>query len=273
MEYAPISLGGEILHGAKAVNLGICNDSSIAEVAKLIKCKGGVVALTGAGISVDSGIPDFRSQSGLWSKFDPAEYATIQAFRCNPTKVWNMFLELASMEEARPNPGHIALKALEDMSYLSTVITQNIDGLHSTAGNLRVIELHGSTRCLHCIECGMEYSRQGLIIEKYGFPPKCGSCGGLIKPAVTLFGETLPAGAIEKARDAAAGAKVLLTIGTSGLVSPANIFPRIAKECGACVVEINIERTSLTCTLTDHFLEGSSSTVLPNLVKALKKLK
>jgi NAD-dependent deacetylase len=244
--------------------------STIGEVASLIRLNRGVVALTGAGISVDSGIPDFRSADGLWARFDPEEYATIQAFVGNPAKVWNLFMELSSLENAKPNAGHRALGEMESLGYLSHVITQNIDGLHSTAGNSNVIELHGSTRELHCISCGRTFPRAGFTRETYGFPPKCPDCRGLIKPAVTLFGEALPDGALERARDAATGCKILLTVGTSGMVSPANVFPRLAKQCGAAVVEVNLEPTLLTNSVTDYFLEGSSTEILPALAKALR---
>jgi len=246
------------------------NESSINEVAGLIRCKGGVVALTGAGISVDSGIPDFRSPHGLWTKYDPMEYATIQAFKKNPAKVWNFFLDLEPLKNSKPNKGHEALKALEDMGFLSDVITQNIDSLHTTAGNTKVIELHGNTRALHCIECFSEFCLGDFrhVAEK-DLPPKCPSCGGLVKPAVILFGEPLPMKAIEMATKAASKAKILLTVGTSGLVSPANIFPTVAKEHGAVIVEVNLEKTTLTQTITDYFLMGSSSKILPELVSAL----
>ncbi|MFA6033888.1 MAG: NAD-dependent deacylase [Myxococcota bacterium] len=255
-----------------SLNLGLLNGSTIEEVADLVAKNGRLVALTGAGISVESGIPDFRSDHGLWTRFDPMEYATMDAFRRDPVKVWRLFRELSELEEARPNEGHAALKVLEDLGYLQAIITQNIDSLHSRAGNTNVIELHGSTRRLRCIECGTVFPRCEMPAGEVKMPPVCDLCGGLVKPDVILFGEPLPEDALNAAREAAAGAAVLITVGTSGLVSPANIIPRIAKDSGAFLVEVNIEETVLTSSVTDYFLRGSSSQVLPRLARRLRAM-
>ena len=245
------------------------NRAGVDEAAALIKRKGGVVALTGAGISVDSGIPDFRSPGGLWEKFDPAEYATLSAFTRDPAKVWKLFRELDEpLAKARPNRGHRALADLERKGYLTAVITQNIDNLHTAAGNTRVIELHGTTGRLRCIRCRETYARETVARNTLGFPPVC-PCGGLVKPDVILFEEQLPEDAIRGAFEAAAGAKILLTVGTSGLVMPANTVPTVAKRHGADVIEVNIEETVLTSSVTDYFVQGSSSDVLPAIVRAL----
>ena len=246
----------------------LLNGSDAAEVAGIIRRNGGVVALTGAGISVDSGIPDFRSGGGLWERYDPAEYATLSAFKRDPAKVWAFFRELeAPLARARPNRGHLALKDLEERGLLTAVITQNIDNLHTAAGCARVIELHGSTARMRCIGCRAVYARATVEGLALGWPPACPACGAPVKPDVVLFEEPLPAEALAAAADAVAGAKVLLTVGTSGLVSPANAIPHAAKRAGATVVEVNLEETVLTAAVTDYFVKGSSSTVLPEIVR------
>lgn len=246
------------------------NASTPAEAARIIKGRGGVVALTGAGISVDSGIPDFRSPGGIWEKYDPAEYATIDAFLDDPARVWNMFRDLgAPLSRAKPNAGHLALKALEDRGHLTAVITQNIDNLHTEAGSGRVIELHGNAGRFLCMECRREHARAEVEGGGLGWPPRCGACKGLIKPDVVLFGEALPHKAISDAYEAAATAKVLLTVGTSGIVSPANSIPYLAKKHGASIIEVNLEETVLTRTVSDYFVKGSASEVLPEIVKCL----
>lgn len=248
----------------------LSNNSTPAEAARVIKGRGGVVALTGAGISVDSGIPDFRSPGGIWEKYEPAEYATIGAFMADPAKVWNMFRDLgAPLERARPNPGHLALKALEDLGHLTAVITQNIDNLHTEAGCGRVIELHGNAGRFLCMECRREHPRAAVEGSELGWPPACPRCGGLIKPDVVLFGEALPHKAISDAYEATAAARVLLTVGTSGIVSPANTIPYLAKKHGASIIEVNLEETVLTRSVSDYFVKGSASEVLPEIVRCL----
>jgi NAD-dependent deacetylase len=227
------------------------------------------VALTGAGISVDSGIPDFRGGGGLWERYDPAEYATIDAFRRDPPKVWRFFMELAELKKARPNDGHLALARMAEMGFLKAIITQNIDGLHQAAGSGNVLEIHGTTGKLRCIDCYEEHVPAGPLGREE--PPRCLVCGGLVKPAVVLFGEALPHEVLSRAFETAAAAKVLLAVGTSAIVSPANQIPRIAKQGGASIVEINLEETVLTGSLTDYFLKGSSSEVLNRLAKELKR--
>jgi NAD-dependent deacetylase len=251
------------------VNRSLLNQSDPAEVAAIIRrAAGGVVALTGAGISVDSGIPDFRSGGGIWERYDPAEYATLSAFRRDPAKVWAFFRELeAPLARARPNRGHLALRELEERGLLTAVITQNIDNLHTAAGCTNVIELHGSTARMRCSGCRAPYARATVEAQALGWPPICPACGAPVKPDVVLFEEPLPEGALDDAAAAVAAAKVLLTVGTSGLVSPANTIPYAARRAGATIVEVNLEETVLTAAVTDYFLKGSSSTILPELAR------
>jgi NAD-dependent deacetylase len=216
--------------------------------------------LTGAGISVESGIPSFRGAQGMWAKYDPMEYATLHAFMRSPRKVWNMLSEMVSLcGGAVPNAAHIGLAALEKKGIVRSIITQNVDGLHQAAGSLRVIEYHGNMEELVCVHCWKRYPTR----ERWtpGAVPLC-DCGRILKPNVVLFGEPIPWLAQEQAEEEARTCDVLLVIGTSAQVSPACDIPRIAKKAGAAVVEINPEPTSLTGSVTDIRLRGSASEVI-----------
>ncbi len=240
-------------------------ESIIQQVADLILNHPPCVALTGAGISAESGIPTFRSKGGLWEKFDPAVYASIDVFRQDPSKYWSIRGEfIRNYDSYQPNPGHLALAELERMGLLSQVITQNIDGLHRKAGSRNVIELHGSLREIFCVRCSQEY-RAPQIPE--GMPPLC-ECGGVLKPNTVLFGESLPPEALETAWRESKTCRVMLVIGTSAVVQPAASLPYVAKDHGAAVVEVNIERAFSNA---DHFLEGKAGAVLPELVSTLRK--
>ncbi len=226
------------------------------------------LALTGAGISVESGIPDFRSAGGLWSRFDPAEYATITAFRANPEKVWEMLREMSEVvDQAKPNEAHVGLGELEKMGYLHYIITQNVDNLHQAGGSRNVIEYHGNSSTLSCLWCGKSYKAE----EKRGeIPPRC-KCKRVLKPDVVFFGEPISQEAMNRSFRLASAAQALMVIGTSAVVSPVNTIPSIAKQNGAKIIEINKERTHLTDSLTDIFLEGSAGMVVHSLVEAVKK--
>jgi NAD-dependent deacetylase len=236
------------------------------QIAELILKRQPCVALTGAGISAESGIPTFRSKGGLWEKFDPSVYASIEVFRADPSKYWSIRGEFIRNYDAyQPNPGHAALAELESMGLLRHVITQNIDGLHRKAGSLSVTEIHGSLREIFCMRCGKEY-RAPRIPE--GTPPCC-DCGGVLKPNTVLFGESLPRQALETAWQESGTCGIMLVVGTSAVVQPAASLPYVAKEHGAAVVEINIERAFSSA---EHFLEGKAGTVLPELIAEIKEL-
>jgi NAD-dependent deacetylase len=226
------------------------------------------LALTGAGISVESGIPDFRSAGGLWSKFDPAEYATITAFRADPEKVWNMLREMGEVvAQARPNKAHVGLGELEKLGLLHYIITQNIDNLHQAGGSKNVIEYHGNSSTLSCLWCGRNYRTEEKRDE---LPPRC-DCKKILKPDVVFFGEAIPQDALNRSFRLASSAQALMVIGTSAVVSPANTIPSIAKQNGAKIIEINKERTHLTDGMTDIFLEGSAGVIVSALVESVKK--
>jgi NAD-dependent deacetylase len=237
------------------------------ELAALLGRHRRLVALTGAGISVESGIPDFRSPGGLWERFDPMEYAHIQAFRRHPAKVWTLLKEMdAVITAARPNAAHYALAALEAQGKLRGIITQNVDNLHQAAGSQRVVEYHGNALRFVCDTCKGQHPRDTLDFDHT--PLYC-LCGGLVRPDVVFFGEPIPEAAQEEADKLARDCDLMLIIGTSGEVAPASYLPYTAKKAGALIVENNLTPTSLTHNLTDYFLPGKAGEVWPEVLSAL----
>ena len=228
------------------------------------------IALTGAGISVESGIPDFRSAGGLWSKYDPEEYAHISAFRADPAKVWQMIKEMMELVlGAEPNPAHIALAELEQMGLLNSVITQNVDGLHQRGGSKEVIEFHGSNQWLICLQCG--YRQEAASFSFEVIPPPCPQCNAILKPDVVFFGEPIPWEAQSRSFEEASSCDLVLVIGTSAVVYPAAGIPTSAKQSGAKIVEINMEPTPLTGYISDYLIQGAAGTILPEIVEEAKK--
>jgi NAD-dependent deacetylase len=243
----------------------------IREVAEFIHATDRAVALTGSGISVDSGIPTFRGGQGLWEKYDPMEYAHIDAFLADPLKVWKMLEEMRDlMAVAQPNPAHRGLAELERMGHLMAVITQNVDNLHQRAGSQNVIEFHGNGARLICLSCGRKYDVEETEFSE--FPPRC-QCSTILKPDVVFFGEIIPFDASGRAEEAARTCSMMLVVGTSGVVWPAGDIPRLAKTHGARIVEINTETTDLTPKTTDDYIGESATIVLPALVEEVKKIK
>ena len=224
-----------------------------------------IVALTGSGISAESGIPTFReAQTGLWDKYDPQQLATPEAFVRNPKLVWEWYeWRRKLVREAEPNPSHRTLVELGKEVPSFTLITQNVDGLHERAGSRDVIELHGNIFRTVCFAEMIEVDPKDSE-EK---PPICPNCGSPLRPDVVWFGEALPAGAMESASKAAEECDVFLSIGTSSLVYPAASLPYVADAADATVVEINPENTSLT-SRADYTLRGTAGEVLPSLVEA-----
>ena len=227
------------------------------------------IALTGAGISVESGIPDFRSPGGLWERFNPIEYSTIGAFQANPEKVWRMLQEVSHLlARARPNPAHTGLGRLQELGLLHTIITQNVDSLHQEGGATRVIEYHGNTRTLSCLWCKQRYKADELGGQ---IPPEC-SCGKILKPDVVFFGEPIPTRALQESYELVSTCRVLLIAGTSGEVAPANTIPEMAKKAGATIIEVNVEPTVLTEYVTDIFLQGKASEMMTKLVSEVESI-
>ncbi len=225
------------------------------------------IALTGAGISVESGIPDFRSRDGLWSRYDPMEYATIGSFRANPAKVWKMLLEMDDLlTRARPNAAHLAMAELEKRGIIKTVVTQNVDSLHQRAGSVNVIEFHGHNRSLRCDRCGLVYSRESVSLEK--LPPAC-ACGDPLRPEIVFYGEDIPHDAYRLAMVAAQRCDLMLIVGTSAMVVPASYLPEVAKRRGAFIVEINPTTTELSHRMTDLHIEEPAGKAMTGIVAAL----
>ncbi|MBV8083045.1 MAG: NAD-dependent deacylase [Candidatus Eremiobacteraeota bacterium] len=222
-------------------------------------------ALSGAGMSVESGLPTFRSGSrALWRNRDPMTLATPEAFARDPALVWEWYRErLRAHGAATPNPGHLALAELERRIATFTLITQNVDGLHLRAGSRDVIELHGDVRTSRCASCA---TRVPTPLDGE-LPPRC-ACGGPLRPNVVWFGEPLPPGAYERAWEAAAGSEVFIVAGTSAVVFPAAGLVQVAREAGAFVVEINPDETPATSSC-DVSMRAASGAFLPLVVELL----
>ena len=223
-----------------------------------------IVALTGAGISAESGLATFRdAQTGLWSKFRPEELATAEAFRRDPKFVsdWYAWRREQALD-AKPNAGHLALAEMEKRAPEFLLVTQNVDGLHVRAGSKRIVELHGNIHRFRCFE--NECATDKFDVENR----RCRSCGGHLRPDVVWFGEVLPVAALETAIAASENCDVFFSIGTSSLVYPAADLSRRAKDRGATVIEINEDPTPLT-PHADHSFLGKAGEILPSLVQAV----
>jgi len=232
--------------------------------ALLQKSRNGV-ALTGAGVSTESGIPDFRGKDGLWSRYDPIEYGTLGAFRANPEKVWRMLAALLDAVDAEPNPGHRALAALEQRGLLSGIITQNIDCLHQKSGSNNVVEFHGSLQTFSCLSCGASYNL--AFVKASSRPPHCASCNVILKPDIIFFDEPIPDLVLASTEQMLAAADLLLVAGTSCQVQPAARIPFIVFNRGGTIIEINREPAlDQIATVT---LQGNFSTVMGRLVERL----
>ena len=209
-------------------------------LAELIRAHQPCVALTGAGVSTESGIPDFRSAGGIWAQFDPYEVASIDGFRRDPERVWEFYgLRLGVLRDARPNPAHHALAQLEQQGLLQAVITQNVDGLHRAAGSQDVIEVHGSIASASCPRCGWRTHEPEALLPV----PRCAACDAVLKPDVVMFGELLPGDAIERATELAARAALLLVVGSSLQVYPVAGLPEDTLRHGGSLAIVNREPT------------------------------
>jgi NAD-dependent deacetylase len=211
---------------------------SVDRLTELVLSEGPCVVLTGAGISTESGIPDFRSPSGIWAQYDPMEYATIDAFLEDPVKVWDFYgKRLVMLNEAQPNDGHRVLAELEDRGWVRAVVTQNIDRLHERAGSRALVEVHGSIRTSSCLDCGTVVPFAD-VVELLPVPA-CPSCGRILKPDVVMFGELLPEAAMARATQLAAAAGVLLVIGSSLEVYPVAGLPLETLGAGGSLAIVN----------------------------------
>lgn len=237
---------------------------SLAEARRLLAGARSVAALTGAGVSAESGLATFRGSEGLWRRHRPEDLATPEAFARDPRLVWAWYEERRrAAAAARPNPAHEALAALENRFPEFTLITQNVDGLHARAGSRRVLEIHGCLWRTRCCSCGEV--REDRRVPFPALPPRC-VCEGLLRPDVVWFGEALPFELLSGAFRAVDACDVLIVAGTSGAVQPAGSMGRRALARGAGVIEVNLERTPLSGEAT-VFLEGRAGEILPALAR------
>jgi NAD-dependent deacetylase len=228
------------------------------------------VVLTGAGVSTESGIPDFRSPTGLWAQVDPMEYGSIEAFRRDPVRVWSFYKpRVAMLTEAEPNPAHRALAQLERAGFVQAVVTQNIDLLHERAGSREVVEVHGSIRASTCPGCGERYSLERVLeLLAEADAPACPSCAGILKPDVVFFGELLPPAAIDRAYALARGAQLLLVVGSALEVHPVAGLPLETIGAGGEIAIVNRGRTAFDDEASLR-IDGSAGEVLPAVAAAL----
>lgn len=227
-----------------------------------------VVVFTGAGVSRESGLATFRGEEGLWETYRPEELATPQAFQARPGVVWRWYAwRWRQAAEASPNPGHHALARLPEVFPAVTLVTQNVDGLHQRAGSRDPIEVHGSVLVARCHACRREMPMEDAVGRSPEEPPAC-DCGGLYRPAVVWFGEPLPREALERAFEAAQGADLLLSVGTSAQVFPAAGVLEIACKAGAAVVEVNPQATGFSH-VADLRITRPAGEALPELVEEM----
>jgi NAD-dependent deacetylase len=229
------------------------------------------LAFTGAGVSAESGIPTFRGEGGLWTRYDPIKVASIDYFMTDPSAYWSVSKDRGRVAlAARPNPAHRSLATLERQGHLIGVVTQNTDGLHQDSGSRRVIEVHGSGRTVRCLDCGAEERRADVQARlDREMPPRCLVCGGAyLKPTVVLFGEPMPHAAVQEAFALARKADVVLVVGSSLVVYPAADIPLAAARSGARMIVINAEATPLD-DLAEVVINGKAGEVLPEIVKLI----
>lgn len=240
------------------------NDNPSQKLKKMIADARHFVVFTGAGISAESGIPTYRGEDGLWHKYDPSKYADITHFQQDPSYYWRFFQDVRYpvLEKARPNKAHEVLARFQEKGALSAIITQNIDGLHQEAGAGKVLELHGNTRRILCLNCGLHYTMVSVFsMLSTRLPPKCTVCGGALKPDVVFFGESLPAAVLNEAVKETRACDLFWVVGSSLLVQPAAGLPAMAKRNGAKVVIINKDPTPLDM-IADMVIHCGASEVL-----------
>ena len=243
--------------------------TAYAEAAGMIRSAKRCVAFTGAGISVESGIPPFRGENGLWNKYDPDNFE-IRYFLSNPLDAWQVIRDIFYdlFGTVRPNAAHYALAEMEKRGLLHGVITQNVDNLHFDAGSATVHEFHGSLRKLLCLKCRNRIDARGTDLSV--LPPRCANCGGLLKPDAVFFGEAIPEPAHSNSFFEAEKADLFILIGTTGEVAPANMIPRMAKHEGASIIEINTDRSAYTDSITDVFIQERAALAMEKLMEELE---
>ena len=253
---------------------------SIDAAASLIVESTQVVALVGAGLSVESGIPTFRGPGGLWTRIGEPSMRGYQQFLADPVAWWQQQRDQQAdparaefrdaIERAEPNSGHYALADLERLDILKMTITQNVDDLHTRAGSTRVAEIHGNRTRVRCIACEMRWHRDDFVMEEY--PPECPECGGLVKSDTVMFGEPIPRGVLDLCFRETARCDCMIVVGTSATVYPAASFPEIVKQRGGFLIEANPNPTPLSG-FADAVLRGSTSDTLPRMVRRIREMK
>ena len=229
-----------------------------------------LLVITGAGISAESGIPTFRGADGLWKNYRAEELATLDAFERDPETVWQWDdWRRSIIGKAEPNPGHLAIKELEDMFESFLLITQNVDGLHSRSGVKNIVEIHGNLWRVRCTREGKVSMLMDIPLKS--IPPKC-DCGAVLRPDVVWFGESIPSYALDLSFNILEQCDTLIVVGTSGVVYPVASFPQTVKDNGGYVVEVNVEPTPISA-IADASLYGNSGDVLPMVVKWLRERK
>lgn len=242
----------------------------IRQTVALLKQSKRTTAFTGAGISVESGIPPFRGKNGLWSKFDP-KFLDINFFHAHPEASWKFIKQIFfdHFGKAQPNPAHLILAKLEQKNMVQSIITQNIDNLHQKAGSQNVYEFHGNSRQLVCTQCGKYYQANTVDLNK--LPPRCESCQTPLKPDFIFFGEPIPEPAQSNSYAEIQNADVFLVIGTTGEIMPASVIPINAAHKGKKIIEINVEPSNYTHSITDIFLQGKASEILELIYAEIEK--
>lgn len=241
---------------------------NLEKAADIIKKSKHITAFTGAGISVESGVPSYRGEGGLWTKYD-TKALEINFFYEQPKEAWEIIRQIfyEYFGFAKPNRAHLTLAKMEEKGMLKAVITQNIDNLHYEAGSKIVHEFHGNSKVLLCTKCKKKHSAKNVKLER--IPPKCKACGGILKPDFIFFGEGIPQKAYHDSFAEAELADLFILIGTTGLVQPAAYIPYQAKQNGASIIEVNPERTVYTEQITDVFLQGKAAEVMSKLGKII----
>jgi NAD-dependent deacetylase len=242
--------------------------TSIKEAVRLINKSSYTSAFTGAGISVESDIPPFRGEKGLWNKYDP-QVLDLHYFYSNPKESWTVIKEIFYdfFDKAKPNDAHIGLAKLEKQNKLKAIITQNIDNLHQEAGSEIVHEFHGNSKKLICTSCSFTAMASTISLNK--MPVLCPDCNQLIKPDFIFFGEGIPPLAYQKSIETAQNSEVMIVIGTTGEVMPACQMPIVAKQNGATIIEINTKESKFTHSITDIFLQGKASDIINEIISNL----
>ena len=239
----------------------------VLRAAELLRSSSHTTAFTGAGVSVESGIPTFRGKGGLWEKINPV-FLDTRYFAEHPERSWKLIKSLFydSFGKAEPNQAHYALAALEREKLLDAIVTQNIDDLHRRAGSREVIEFHGTSRILVCTACGRRYDASEELLSV--LPPRCMDCASVLKPDFVFFGEPIPESARSRSFDEAGVADVFVLIGTTGEIQPASMIPVVAHKNNAKIIEINTAKSNYTGAITDIFLEGRATEVMTRLLDA-----